>query len=73
MYMNISKEKGSITLFTLIAMIFLVTIAFTAYASTMVKLQAQNDELEKIKASYGQDVTEDKLRDLYSKLTGTRE
>ena len=67
------NEKGSITLFTLIAMMFFLTIAFTAYASAMAKLQAQNEDLERIKASYEQDLTEEGLRELYNKLTGTRE
>lgn len=69
----IMSEKGSITLFTLIAMMFLLTIAFTAYVSAMTKLQAQNEDLERIKASYEQDLTEEGLRELYNKLTGTRE
>ena len=63
------REKGSITLFTLIAMMFLLTIAFTAYTSAMIKLQAQNEDLERIKASYEQDLTEEGLASLYEKLT----
>ena len=62
------NERGSITLFTLIAMMFFLTIAFTAYASAMAKLQAQNEDLERIKASYEQDLTEEGLASLYEKL-----
>ena len=67
--MKKSNERGSITLFSLIAMMFFLTIAFTAYASAMSKLQAQNDDLERIKASYEQDITEEGLATLYEKLT----
>ena len=63
------SEKGSITLFTLIAMIFFLTISFTAYTSAMIKLQAQNEDLERIKASYEQDLTEEGLASLYEELT----
>ena len=65
----VKNEKGSITLFTLIAMMFFLTIAFTAYTSAMIKLQAQNEDLERIKASYEQDLTEEGLASLYEKLT----
>lgn len=65
----INNPKGSITLFTLIAMMFFLTIAFTAYASAMIKLQSQNDDLERIKSSYEQDLTEEGLASLYEKLT----
>ena len=68
-----TSEKGSITLFTLIAMIFFLTIAFTAYVSAMTKLQGQNEDLERIKASYEQDLTPEGLAKLYNELTGTRE
>ena len=63
------SEKGSITLFVLIAMIFFLTIAFTAYASASSKLQGQNSELERIQASYGQDLSEEGLASLYDELT----
>lgn len=62
------SEKGSITLFVLIAMIFFLTIAFTAYASASSKLQGQNSELERIQASYGQDLTEEGLASLYEDI-----
>ena len=62
-------EKGSITMFTLIAMIFFLTIALTAYTSAMIKLQAQNEDLERIKANYEQDLSEEALATLYENLT----
>ena len=65
----IKSEKGSITLFTLIAMMFFLTIAFTAYTSAMIKLQAQNEDLERIKASYEQDLTPEGLASLYEEIT----
>ena len=63
------SEKGSITLFTLIAMIFLLTIAFTAYASAMVKMQSQNEELNQILANYNKDINAESLATIYENLT----
>ena len=63
------NEKGSITLFVLIAMIFFLVIAMSAYASSSNKLQAQNAELERIKAGYEQDITAVGLATLYEKMT----
>ena len=57
------NEKGSITL------LFLLTIAFTAYTSAMIKLQAQNEDLDRIKASYQQDLTQEGLTILYEEAT----
>lgn len=70
--MKNSNEKGSITLFTLVAMVFFLGIAFTAYASAMTKLQSQNEGIEQIRASYEKDLTEEGLSKLYNELTGTR-
>ena len=67
------NERGSITLFVLVAMIFLLVIAFTAYASAMTKLQGQIAEIDNIQASYASDLSAEKLAALYSEASGTRE
>ena len=61
------NENGSITLFVLIAMIFLFTIACTIYISAMAKLQAQKQDLKRIKANYEKNLTEEELTNLYEK------
>ena len=53
-------------------MVFLLTIAFTAYASAMTKLQAQNAELDAIKSNYEKEINAESLSKLYNELTGTR-
>ena len=67
------SERGSITLYVLISMIFFLIIAMTAYVSAMSKLQGQNSEIEQIKSSYEQDLSADGLLNLYNKATKTRQ
>ena len=62
------SERGSITLFVLMAMIFFLAIAMTAFVSASNKLQGQNDELERIQASYSQDLNKEALSGLYDRL-----
>ena len=63
------SEKGSITLFVLIAMIFFVAIAMAAYVSASNKLQGQNGELQQIQAGYAQDLNDQNLANIYEELT----
>ena len=66
MIKNILKEeKGSITLFVLIAVIFFLAIAFTAYVSSINKSQSQDLEFEKIKLNYESSYTNTQIEDLY--------
>lgn len=67
------SERGSITLFVLISMIFFLVIAMTAYVSASSKLQGQNAEIEQIKAAYEQDLSDEALLKLYNKATRTRD
>ena len=67
------NEKGSITLFVLVSMIFFLIIATTAYVSASNKLQGQNEELAQIKASYEQNLGDAELLQLYNKVSKTRE
>ena len=67
------NERGSITLFVLVSMLFFLIIATTAYVSASTKLQGQNDEIARIKASYEQDLSDEALLQLYNKVTKTRE
>ena len=63
------NERGSITLFTLIGMTFILIIAFTAYTAAMIKLQAQNAELDQIVANYNKDINAEGLSTIYENLT----
>ena len=67
------NERGSVTLFVLISMIFFLVIAMTAYVSASNKLQGQNAEVEQIKAAYEQNIDSNSLLQLYNKVTKTRE
>ena len=61
------KENGSITLFVLIAVIFFLAIAFSAYASVLNKSRAQDLEFEKIKLNYENSYTNDEILQLSKK------
>ena len=63
------SERGSITLFVLIAMLFFIGVSLSAYISAMNKLQGQNEELAQIKQSYEQELDDQSLQTLYDKLT----
>ena len=67
------SERGSVTLFVLVSMIFFLVIAMTAYVSSSVKLQGENEEVARIKASYEQDINDEDLLQLYNKITKTRD
>lgn len=67
------NEKGSITLFVLVSMLFFLIIATTAYVSASSKLKGQNEELAQIKASYEQDLGDEELLQLYNKVSKTKE
>ena len=67
------NQRGSVTLFVLIAMLFFLIIAMTAYVSASGKLQGQNAEIARIRASYEKDLDDESLQQLYNRLTKTRE
>ena len=50
--LNIKQEKGSITLFVLIAMMFFLMIVVGIYMQSQNKLQAQYSEIDAIKKNY---------------------
>lgn len=49
---SIKSEKGSITLFVLIAMIFFLTTAITIYITNMNKSISQQQDIKKIQNRY---------------------
>ena len=56
--MNFKSQKGSVTLFVLIAVLFFSVILLGMYNSNMNKLQAQDRDVVRIKQSYEVDANE---------------
>ena len=52
---KIKEQKGSITLFVLMSMLFFVIVVVAVYVNTNYKAQAQQRELEKIQQTYEKD------------------
>ena len=50
---KLKGEKGSVTLFVLIAMIFFLTIGITVYIANVNQKQSQEKEINKIQYEYG--------------------
>ena len=66
---NINTEKGSVTLFVLIAMIFFLVILGYQYINVKNKEIIQEKELIKIQESYEKD--KDEIQRIYEEKTGT--
>ena len=54
--LNFKNQKGSVTLFVLIAVLFFTFILTTFYNRNMKKLEAQDRDLSKIQNVYDKDV-----------------
>ena len=65
----IKNEKGSVTLFVLIAMIFFLIVTIGIYVNSQSKLQAQNAEVEQIKNNYQKNNYNEYLDNIYNDLT----
>ncbi len=62
---QIKNQKGSITLFVLIAVIFFLAIAFTAYVSSINKVQVLDVEFNKIKSNYETSYKDEEIKKIY--------
>ena len=60
------SEKGAVTLFVLIAVIFFLIVALNVYSSTKTKLVAQSREIEAIEENYNRDV--DRIDEIYKEF-----
>ncbi len=49
---KIKEQKGSITIFVLISMIFFTIVVMALYVNSTYKVQAQQKEIEKIQKTY---------------------
>lgn len=61
------QEKGSITLFVLVACLFFVLMLVGAYTFTLNKIQTQEQNLKQIQENYSREVT--KVDEIYEEMT----
>ena len=66
---KLKKQNGSITLFVLIALLFFLILAFSAYVASTSKLQAQEKQYSKIKSNYENSYTDDDIKNEYLENT----
>ena len=66
---NSKENRGSIALFVLIAMMFFLFLVLNAYMHMTNSMQVQNDEMTQIKKNYEQDLTEERLNEIYEEKT----
>ena len=55
---NLKSEKGSITLFVLVAVLFFSAVLFNVYSTNMNRLQTQNRDISRIQQTYNVDANE---------------
>ena len=55
---NLNSQKGSATLFVLIAVLFFSVILLSVYNGNMNKLQTQDRDIARIKEAYNKDANE---------------
>ena len=63
------SQRGSITLYVLVSVLFFVFILALIYVNFINKLASEQNQIEQIQSDYNQYDTEDKLDDLYANLT----
>ena len=63
---NIFSEKGSVTLFILIAIIFFLIVSLNLYSSNKNKIISQSEEIKAIEENYGKDL--DNMDEIYDNL-----
>lgn len=68
-YQKIKQEKGSITLFVLISMVFILVAVLGIYFNSNSKAQKQYKEIEKIQKEYEKENINDVYEKTYDKYT----
>lgn len=68
-YQKIKQEKGSITLFVLISMVFILVAVLGIYFNSNSKAQKQYKEIEKIQQEYEKENINDVYEITYDKYT----
>lgn len=64
---NIKEQKGSITLFVLISIMFFVIVLMGLYINSSYKMQKQQREIEQIQKSYNKENIDDLYNKAYEK------
>lgn len=67
---NLKNEKGSITLFVLIAMLFFVVSLFSIYVSNNNRIQTLESEIEKIEENYS--YSDEDIMEIYRQIISRR-
>lgn len=62
------SQKGSITLYVLVSILFFIFILVGVYVNFVNKASSEQKQIEQIQSDYNQYDTEDKLDDLYSNM-----
>lgn len=66
---NIRNEKGSISMFVILSVLFLIFVLVGLYANYANKLKAQEEQIGKIKENYGEYTSIEGMDKLYKKKT----
>lgn len=64
---NIKEQKGSITLFVLLSIMFFVVVLMGLYINSSYKLQKQQKDIEQIQKSYNKENIDDLYNRAYQK------
>lgn len=64
---NIKEQKGSITLFVLLSIMFFVVVLMGLYINSSYKLQKQQKDIEQIQKSYNKENIDDLYNRAYEK------
>ena len=62
---KLKKQNGSITLFVLIALLFFMILAFSAYVASTNSVQVQEKQYSKIKSNYENSYTDEDIKNAY--------
>ena len=65
---RVKKERGSITLFVLIAILFFIIIAYAIYSKTINVVMSQNKEVKAIQEQYEQSSNEEAMSEEYEEI-----
>lgn len=67
------NEKGSITLFVLVAMLFFIVIVFLSYMGVFNKMASQEKDIQKIEAEYNKNSNIEEMERQYQEVVNKME
>lgn len=68
---KIKEQRGSITLFVLVSIMFFVIVLVGLYVNSNYKIQKQQKEIEKIQKSYNKEDMNELYEETYNKYINT--